>query len=195
MAEEFSGAGTSTATIEADSGLVCLTLLLAFHQIPSAAEQLRHVIGHGDPVDDSDLVGLAKRLGARAKAARIDLDQLSEAPLPAIARALSGEYFLIAALRDDEVLIQRAGQGAERLNAAQLGAIWSGRMVLVTTRASSGAAMKFDVTWFIPALVKYRWMLGDVLAASLVLQLFALATPLIFQVVIDKVLVHQGLTT
>jgi len=116
-------------------------------------------------------------------------------PLPAIARAISGEYFLVAALRDDEILIQRVGQGAERLNTAQLGEVWAGQMVLVTTRESSGAATKFDVTWFIPALVKYRWMLGDVLAASLVLQLFALATPLIFQVVIDKVLVHQGLTT
>jgi len=57
--------------------LICLTLLLAFHQIPSAAEQLRHAVGHGDPVDDSDLVGLAKRLGARAKAAKVDRDQLS----------------------------------------------------------------------------------------------------------------------
>lgn len=191
----MTGAETNAATIETDSGLICLTLLLAFHQIPSAAEQLRHAIGHGDRVDDSDLVGLAKRLGAKAKTARVDLDQLSDVPLPAIARTLNGEYFLVAALRDDEILIQRAGQGAERLNTAQLGEIWAGRMVLVTTRASSGAAMKFDVTWFIPALVKYRWMLGDVLAASLVLQLFALATPLIFQVVIDKVLVHQGLTT
>ena len=35
----------------------------------------------------------------------------------------------------------------------------------------------------------------DVLFASLVLQIFALATPLFFQVVIDKVLVHRGLTT
>lgn len=73
--------------------------------------------------------------------------------------------------------------------------MWSGRAILVTTRLSVAAQTKFDVTWFIPALVKYRWMLGDVLAASLALQLFALATPMIFQVVIDKVLVHQGLTT
>jgi subfamily B ATP-binding cassette protein HlyB/CyaB len=44
-------------------------------------------------------------------------------------------------------------------------------------------------------VVKYRWLLGEVVVASFFLQLFALVTPLFFQVVIDKVLVHRGLTT
>ena len=55
--------------------------------------------------------------------------------------------------------------------------------------------MKFDFTWFIPAIVKYRTFLGEVLVASFFLQLFALLTPLFTQVVIDKVLVHKGFTT
>jgi subfamily B ATP-binding cassette protein HlyB/CyaB len=44
-------------------------------------------------------------------------------------------------------------------------------------------------------LVKYRRLLRDVLVASFFLQLMALITPLFFQVVIDKVLVHKGITT
>src|SRR5581483_6363810 len=54
---------------------------------------------------------------------------------------------------------------------------------------------RFDVSWFLGAVHKYRWLLGEVLAASFFLQLFALITPLFFQVVIDKVLVHRGLST
>jgi subfamily B ATP-binding cassette protein HlyB/CyaB len=54
---------------------------------------------------------------------------------------------------------------------------------------------KFDFTWFIPAIVKYRKLLGEILLVSFVLNLFALVTPLFFQVVMDKVLVHRGLTT
>jgi subfamily B ATP-binding cassette protein HlyB/CyaB len=54
---------------------------------------------------------------------------------------------------------------------------------------------KFDFTWFIPAIMKYRKLLGEVLLVSFVLQLFALVTPLFFQVVMDKVLVHRGFTT
>ncbi|MEK7870076.1 MAG: ABC transporter transmembrane domain-containing protein, partial [Nitrospirota bacterium] len=55
--------------------------------------------------------------------------------------------------------------------------------------------LKFDFTWFIPSIVKYRKFLGEVLVASFFLQLFALLTPLFTQVVIDKVLVHKGFTT
>src|SRR5205085_5032685 len=50
-------------------------------------------------------------------------------------------------------------------------------------------------TWFMGAIHKYRHMLGEVLVASFFLQLFALVSPLFFQVVIDKVLVHRTLST
>jgi subfamily B ATP-binding cassette protein HlyB/CyaB len=58
-----------------------------------------------------------------------------------------------------------------------------------------GQGSRFDFSWFLPAIVKYRRLLGEVLLASFFLQLFALVTPLFFQVVIDKVLVHRGMTT
>jgi subfamily B ATP-binding cassette protein HlyB/CyaB len=54
---------------------------------------------------------------------------------------------------------------------------------------------RFDITWFLGAINKYRRLLGEVLLASFFLQLFALVSPLFFQVVIDKVLVHRSLST
>jgi ATP-binding cassette, subfamily B, bacterial HlyB/CyaB len=74
--------------------------------------------------------------------------------------------------------------------------VWDGRVVLVARRAGLvDLARRFDITWFLGAIVKYRSLLGEVFAASFFLQLFALATPLIFQVVIDKVLVHRSMST
>lgn len=178
-----------------DGGLLCLATLLAFHQIPSDQMQLRHALGHGEAADETDLVLLAKRLGAKAKVTDLNLEQLGRAPLPAIAKGHNGGFFIVGGMRDDQVLVQHPGEAPAPLSVTEFERLWSGRLVLITTRIAGASQAKFDVTWFIPALVKYRWMLGDVLAASLVLQLFALATPLIFQVVIDKVLVHQGLTT
>jgi subfamily B ATP-binding cassette protein HlyB/CyaB len=183
------------APVEQDTGLSCLTLLLGFHQIPAEQSQLRHDLGHAAPADDADLVRLAKRLGARAKTATLSASALKDSPLPAIVRDRQGLYLVVGAFRDEQVLVQRPGEPPATLTLEAFEQLWSGRSVFITTRVSGAASGKFDVTWFIPALVKYRWMLGDVLAASLALQLFALATPLIFQVVIDKVLVHQGLTT
>ena len=53
----------------------------------------------------------------------------------------------------------------------------------------------FGFRWFWPSIVRYRRSLAHVLVASLFVQLFALATPIFFQLVIDKVLVHKGIST
>jgi subfamily B ATP-binding cassette protein HlyB/CyaB len=78
----------------------------------------------------------------------------------------------------------------------ELTAIWGGELILMARRAGlSDLGRHFDITWFIGAINKYRRLLGEVLVASFFLQVFALASPLFFQVVIDKVLVHRSLST
>jgi subfamily B ATP-binding cassette protein HlyB/CyaB len=186
----------NTASTSMDSGLACLSLLLGVLEQPVDVEQLRHQLGSDGLATLEDLVRLARKAKVRAKLAKIKLDRLEDSPLPAIGEGNDGNFFVIGAVRDGEVLIQRPGSPPESIPLESFEAVWTGRAVLMTTRAGAGGAnRKFDVTWFIPALVRYRGLLGDVLAASFILQLFALATPLFFQVVIDKVLVHQGLTT
>src|SRR6185437_1532652 len=79
---------------------------------------------------------------------------------------------------------------------AELFTIWDGELILMARRAGlSDITRRFDITWFIGAIHKYRHLLSEVLIASFFLQLFALVSPLFFQVVIDKVLVHRGLST
>src|SRR5438067_6728124 len=78
----------------------------------------------------------------------------------------------------------------------ELEAVWDGRLVLMTRRAGlADLGRRFDITWFMGAIHKYRRMLGEVLVASFFLQVFALVSPLFFQVVIDKVLVHRSMST
>ena len=82
------------------------------------------------------------------------------------------------------------------MSRAELEAAWDGRLVLMTKRAAlTDLARRFDITWFLGAIHKYRRLLGEVLIASFFLQLFALVSPLFFQVVIDKVLVHRSMST
>jgi subfamily B ATP-binding cassette protein HlyB/CyaB len=61
--------------------------------------------------------------------------------------------------------------------------------------AKAQAGRSFGFGWFVPPLLKHRTVWRDVLVASLVLQLIGLATPLLTQVVIDKVVVHQVTST
>lgn len=178
-----------------DGGVICLALLLGHHQIPADPVQLQFELGSGTPANSGDLVRLAKRLGARARLGRLKLKNISRAPAPFIAKNLDGRYFLVGAIDGDRALVQAPSEPPKVLTLDELSQHWSGEVVYVTTRAVGGALGKFDVSWFVPALWRYRHLIRDVLLASLVLQLLALVTPLFFQVVIDKVLVHQGLTT
>ena len=164
--------------------------------MPADASHLKHELGKDKPSEPKDLVRLAKRAGLRAKTASLTITRLEFSPLPAIAQDIEGEFFIIGRVHEGRVLIQRPEQAPQSLLLDELTEIWTGKCVLLTRRDKPfGTEQKFDVTWFIPALVKYRHLLRDVMLGSLALQIFALGMPLFFQVVVDKVLVHQGLTT
>ena len=49
--------------------------------------------------------------------------------------------------------------------------------------------------WFVPELLKHKKLWQEVLLASLIIQLIALATPLFTQAIIDKVVVHRTQST
>lgn len=184
---------------EQDSALLSFSLLLSFLDRAVDAAQLRHDLGKGsDSVTAADLLWLARRLpGVKARKVRAPLAKLTQFPLPAIARLNSGEHLVLLQIADDRALIFRPNaERPEAIPLAAFGAEYGGETVLVTTRERlAGASRAFDVSWFIPSLIKYRHLLRDVLLASLFLQIMGLISPIFFQVVIDKVLVHKGITT
>ena len=184
-----------------DTGLTCLVLLARLHGVAAEPEQLAHEFATGEPFGVSEILLAAKQLGLKAKAARSDISRIDKLPLPAIAIREDSEgrlgFFVLARAEGVQVLIQDpAAARPETLSLTELQARWTGRVLLFASRASARAEpSRFDFTWFIPAIVKYRVLLTEVLLVSFVLQLFGLLTPLFFQVVMDKVLVHRGFAT
>lgn len=191
-----------------ESGLVALAALLAMHRIAFDPAQLRHALGHHLAVTSRDLLRLAKgQPDVRAKAIYTRFDKLARTPLPALANGPHG-WFLIGRVQGDEALIQlvapQPGQQGQpsppnsirKVTRAELEAMWDGELVLVTTREGiAGQAGRFDFTWFIPQVIKYRRLIGEVLLITLGINLLGLAAPLFFQNVVDKVLVHETLDT
>ena len=181
-----------------DTGLLGLVMLARFHGVAADPDQLAHDFKEsGQLFGVAQILQAAKQLGLKAKKVGTEFARLIQTPLPALALDNAGRFFILARAEEDRVLIQEPG--GERpliLSVAEFSARWTGELILFTSRASlAGEFAKFDFTWFIPAVVKYRKLLGEVLLVSFVLQLFALVTPLFFQVVMDKVLVHRGFTT
>lgn len=183
---------------EMDTGLGCLAMLLKFHGLAVEPEQLQRRFGaSGTHFDDTRILRAAHTFELKAKVVEADWERLSRIQLPAIARHKDGHYFIIGKASDDEVLIHdpleaRPLTWKRRI----LEDSWDGELICMQRQARAGeGGAKFDITWFFPSIVKYRHMFRDVLLASFFVQLFALVTPLFFLVVIDKVLVHQGLST
>ncbi|WP_435277329.1 type I secretion system permease/ATPase (plasmid) [Psychrobium sp. nBUS_13] len=180
------------------SGIQCLSLIARFHQMPAEPDALLREFSHTDSsLSEINLVRAAKSLGFKAKFIVETPNKLSADVLPSIARHNDGHYFIIAKLVDDKVLIQDLiDNKPQTLSLDELADIWSGDLLLLSKRTSLlEESTKFGFRWFVPALIKYKTYFSDVFIASFFIQLIGLATPIFFQVVIDKVLVHKGMTT
>jgi len=158
-----------------------------------------------------NLARAAKQINLKSR--KMALSQLANHALdkslfPAIAQHKNGQFFIVANVKQapsksgDErsqltFLIQDVTQPAPQiLSEEQFQNISSGELLLFSKRTHwIDEKAKFGLSWFVPAIKKYKKYLGDVLAASFFIQLLGVASPVFFQIVIDKVLVHKGMTT
>lgn len=198
-----------------DSGMWATMSMAALHSI--SVDQLKLIHEFGVPFDATKVLLAAQALGMTARMIKQDPKRLANAPLPAVAQNLTGDFFILAKLTgvsaeqktrnsklsEDEamparvrVLIQKMGAAPQVISMDEFLSQWTGELIFFTSKASFvGETAKFDFTWFIPAIVKYRILLGEVLLISLVLQFIGLVTPMFFQVVMDKVLVNHAMKT
>lgn len=133
---------------------------------------------------------LSHQYDLNLKQSKIKWKKLNAGKLPLAFETVNGEHIVLAKMDEKKVLIQRADQSPEIISIAELEALWTSNVISVPENK-----LRFDVSWFIPEFVRFKGLLGEVLILSLFLQLLALILPLFFQVVMDKVLVHNALST
>ena len=116
---------------------------------------------------------------------------INKLKLPIILFNQENKPFVLAKVAEEQCLIQDPEkQAPEIISSETLLKLWNGRSLSILTKKS-----KFDIRWFVPEFLKHKSLLAEVLIFSFVLQILALISPLFFQVVMDKVLVHQAFTT
>ncbi len=173
-------------------------MLARYHDVAVSSEQLSHEFAtDGKPFSIAQILQAFQHAGLKAKHRQTDPKRLAHMPLPALAADRQGGYFIIARVEGEQVLVQDPRVCAPQTwTLVELKQRWAGELILVRSDAPLPRGLeRFDLTWFIPAVVKHRKLLGEVLLVSFIIQILALLTPLFFQVVMDKVLVHRGLTT
>ncbi|MGN7613807.1 type I secretion system permease/ATPase [Magnetococcales bacterium HHB-1] len=196
--EPVSGSVQKSSRAEMDPGLVCLGLVARFHQLPANLEEIKHRFGNGNRRFTSvDILRSLKMIGLKAREVKPNQKRLNKLPLPAIVPLKERGYCILAQVDEHRVLVLPPFSTRSRvMPLAEFEEEWLGTVILATRRVKLlGKDGHFDISWFIPSTLKYKGLFSEVLIAAFFLQIFALISPLFFQVIIDKVLVHRGLTT
>ncbi len=180
-----------------DTGLYSFITIARFHKVNADPQQLRHSLAIGaEGMKELHILRAAKELGLKAKAVEVSLKRLAKLPLPAIVENNNEEFFILAKADGDRMLVLYAGENSPKiLSVEEFKAVWNNRVILFVNRNNKEQNRKFDIKWFIPTILKFKRPLIEVLVAVFTLQIFGLFSPIITQVVIDKVFVHNGVTT
>ncbi|MEY0963840.1 peptidase domain-containing ABC transporter [Providencia alcalifaciens] len=110
---------------------------------------------------------------------------------PAILYNTQGEAFLLANRNQEQVLVQQIGNlPPEIWSIEELQQRWNGDWLHVNLKQG-----QFDISWFQAEFMKYKSIILWVLFFSFILQILALVSPIVMQVIMDKVLIHNSLVT
>jgi ATP-binding cassette, subfamily B, bacterial HlyB/CyaB len=184
-----------------DTGLVCLAMVAAYYRLACDPAQVAHDLGLGGrSANAEDIFRGARRLGLKSRVLHGQTgNRLRSMALPAILRLKDHSFAIVTHRFDDGRmrLLHPVARSQVIDTPDALEAVWTGEVVLITRRLAGAGAdpVTFGFNWFVPSIWRYRRPFGHLLIASLFIQLFALVTPLFFQVVVDKVLVHKGGST
>ncbi len=193
-----------------DTGLSCFLMIAHILNVGISEEQMNNMMRFNiDKMTETDMLIVAKELRLKGKIKKLSLGTLQNLDTAAIAKDKSGDFFVIGKIEDkenkkgvpNEEPLKRARvffpkeQKPAYMNERELSEIWDGTVVLLSEKGIMDKETKFGFKWFIPSIIKFKAELIEVLAAAFIVQLIGIFTPLMTQVVVDKVLVHKSLST
>ncbi|GFK93489.1 Toxin RTX-I translocation ATP-binding protein [Fundidesulfovibrio magnetotacticus] len=203
LERSWAGKALLLAPARPRTGLRALALAAARHGLELSPESLAraHALEEREPTPE-ELAALAREEGLKAQArtcAPEELSGLAEA-LPALVVLREGAVAVLAGIDPERgaVLLdpRRQPPRQDTLPMTDFLARWDGRVVLLKRRFRLGdEAQPFGLRWFAPEILRQGRSFADVALASLMMTVLALALPMYFQIVIDRVLAHKSLST
>jgi ATP-binding cassette subfamily B protein len=192
-----------------NTGAACLTMVANHLQNPTQLEWVQRQLRSQS---SSDVMEAAEKVGLQLRHVKIDWSELRLLGLPALmlwqdtedgsqerpvgnGTRASRHWVVVYAVKGDRLIIAdplNPNQTCESIPRAVVEASWDGQLWQAETIQKQD---RFSLAWFLPAVWKYRLLLSEVLLASFTLQVLGLASPIITQVVIDKVMVQGSLST
>lgn len=187
-------------TNEFDSVMFSFLTLAKFMGVQAKQADLIRIM-ENTSIDEGEVLLLqyAKHYKLKSKLCVLDVDRLvkkMDKVLPLIAKTREGKFFIIAKLQNDKAIVLFHDKKApEAIELSKLKEIWDGVAVLITRRGKEVSETFFSFKWFIPTILRFKKEFILVLIATFVIQILGILTPVMTQVVVDKVLSHRTLST
>ena len=207
LGAESAATETASASSQTETALQCLVKVAAHHGADLSVDGLRHSYAVGDaPISRALLLRMAKESGLRARSIRLGWEDLLGlgGAFPALIPLANGNWVVaVGSIQNSagEDLLSVLDPLAERpeplvIARTRFCANWHGDVVLIKrNNEHSKKQQSFGFRWFIPELFRERRLFVDVAIAAILLYALGLVVPVFFQLVIDKVLVHESFTT
>lgn len=176
----------------------CLTMVAQQLQNPAQLDWVQRQLRGQQP---KHLVEAGEKLGLQLRRLQTTWSDLQQLAFPALMRLVTdptnpqSNWIVVYEARGDRITIANPlnpDRTCQSLPRALVETAWDGQLWQVELIHKQD---KFSLAWFLPAVWHYRRLLGEVLLASFTLQLLGLATPILTQVIIDKVMVQGSLPT
>ncbi|MBU0631662.1 type I secretion system permease/ATPase [bacterium] len=181
------------------SALTALEIAGKLNRIPidSRGIMKEHALTEQEPSIEQ-LTRIAKLQGFRSSIKKLPIEKLvKNYPLPIIILKNDDTYMSVIQVNEEkkEVLVfDITSKEPYIMSYEECDTISSGKSIVLKHKMLSHQ-VKFGFGWFYTQMLNYKKIIGEVLIASFILQLFGLVAPLFTQVILDKVLVHRSMST
>ncbi|MES2117254.1 MAG: peptidase domain-containing ABC transporter [Pseudomonadota bacterium] len=190
------------------TAIQCLTAIAQHHGLQINPERIidENALRAEEPSTGA-LLRIAAEIGLKSKADKLTWPRLmaQDGVFPLMARLADGNMIIVVGVKpgqdgaeDQAAVLNPAAGNAQVVLVArsQFEQRWLGEVFFVKRHHRlTDPNQPFGLRWFIPEILKQKAAFRDIFIAAIAMQLLALASPIFFQLVIDKVLTHQSVTT
>lgn len=183
-----------------NTGYICYIIVLKILGVNVQGVQLEQRFGRCQDTD-FEIMKVSKELGLKAKFSSVKRCRIDSLSVPVIAKCHDDRYIIIMGRSDSgwKILNPEERQPVN-VSDEEIDDMITGDIIVIGRKSNSDAGIenngkKFGFSWFIPTILKYKRQFISVLVAVFVVQVLGILTPLMTQVVVDKVLTHHAMNT
>ena len=184
----------------------CISMLVQFYQLPTrrdtisrASDILELCVSKGISEQSrkknaplpwlSRLLSILDELGLAVRMVSVECDRPLRVPIPSAWVDADGNSVLITQANQRSLTVIDPRTGRQEWDSDKAKQQFTSQPQLISVDIGLHTPRKqFGLHWLIPYVKRYRLQLIEVFSASFLNQLFALATPLLFQQIIDRVI-------